>query len=154
LFCAGGKSGSVATRICKKQLCIWMSEGMNSWKRASESDSKESAVGKGASEPNIDRNQQTLSAPPQVPSPASKQGLCTCGGALRGLVGFGLCLVACPLPNCAFNYVFESDSLASFPTAPFFECCVWSTALFQLFVSEGPMINSRRFTSGPTQTNS
>jgi len=68
----------------------------------------------GGKRPITNRNQQALSAPPQVQGPHvsdktqfRSQGL-EPAGARSGLVGFDLCLVACPLPDCPcwFWFVF------------------------------------------------
>jgi len=56
--------------------------------------------------PNTNRNQQALSAPPLVQNLYSLEvswRAWNLRGRAQGLVGFGLCLIACPLPYCALN---------------------------------------------------
>jgi len=65
--------------------------------------------GWGQADQTTTKTNQSLSAPPQVPGPhvsdknsVQFSGPGTCGGALQGLVGVGLRMVACPLPDLFF----------------------------------------------------
>src|SRR5215470_737414 len=77
----------------------------------------------GGKRTNTNQNQPPLSAPPQIPSPLPDFQTCSVpcwgsesAGARLGLVGFGLCWFACPLPDCFLVLVCVSP-LAPFPTA-------------------------------------
>jgi hypothetical protein len=68
-----------------------------------------SKVGKGASDQTQIKTNKAQSAPPQIPSPLHSPSCLVSGlrsirawnlrGRAPGLVGFGLCLVACPFPT-------------------------------------------------------